>query len=363
VSDNANLNAQFRGQILESASTIETGSRVIASPSDLPILGTDTCLDIKLTVPQALAITLPSLAQLATVVGGRKLRILDANGSWGTYPVTLNASGADKIDGESSITLSQPWGGVEIESRGTYWHVSLSGVVGLGGMGGGFGPDLLPTPANADDDEFNGTTLASSWQLFGAALQAGDPSRGATIVGPNVVRVSQTLRTGWLLFQPDASAYFSKLLSTPMTQGAIYCKFSMDANDSVGPDAFGLLLCQSTAGNIDIDNAVSVSILRSTADFTWTVKAEKRVAGVSTTVYSKTLDSLVQPFDRIQINRNGGNVLFFIGSEAGGMKYLGTIAAAINPDRVAMAGFNTGGPSTIYGLDYIRRVDGVNPTV
>lgn len=68
MSDNANLNAQFRGQILESASTIETGSRVIASPSDLPILGTDTCLDIKLTVPQALAITLPSLAQLATVV-------------------------------------------------------------------------------------------------------------------------------------------------------------------------------------------------------------------------------------------------------------------------------------------------------
>lgn len=363
MSDNANLNAQFRGQILESASTIETGSRVIASPSDLPILGTDTCLDIKLTVPQALAITLPSLAQLATVVGGRKLRILDANGSWGTYPVTLNASGADKIDGESSITLSQPWGGVEIESRGTYWHVR--GVVGLGGMGGGFGPDLLPTPAAADDDEFNGTTLASSWQLFGAALQAGDPSRGATIVGPYVVRVSQTLRTGWLLFQPslsDASVYFSKLLSTPMTQGAIYCKFSMDANGSVGPDVFGLALCQSALGNIDLDNAVLVSIQR-TADCTWTVIAEKKVAGVSTAVYSKTLDSLVQPFDRIQINRNGGSFLFFIGSEAGGMKYLGTIAAAINPDRVAMSGFNTGGPSTIYGLDYIRRVDGVNPTI
>jgi hypothetical protein len=363
MSDNANLNPQFRGQILETASTIETGSRVIASPSDLPILGTDTCLDIKLTVPQALAITLPSLAQLATVVGGRKLRILDANGSWGTCPVTLNASGADKIDGESSITLSQPWGGVEIESRGTYWHVSLSGVVGLGGMGGGFGPDLLPTPAAADDDEFNGTTLASSWQLFGAALQAGDPSRGATIVGPNMVRVSQTLRTGWLLFQPDATAGISKLLSTPMTQGAIYCKFSMDANDSVGPDAFSLALCQSALGNIDLDNAVSVTIQRATADYTWTVIAEKRVAGVSTTVYSKTLDSLVQPFDRIQINRNGGSFLFFIGSEAGGMKYLGTAAAAINPDRVAMLGNNTGGPSTIYGLDYIRRVDGVNPTV
>ena len=57
-------------------------------------------------------------------------------------------------------------------------------------MEGGFGPDLLPTPANADDDEFNGLTLSSAWQLLGATVQAGDPQRGVTIVGPNVVRQS-----------------------------------------------------------------------------------------------------------------------------------------------------------------------------
>lgn len=363
MSDNANQNPQFRGQILETAGTIETGSRVIASPSDLPIQGTDTCLDIKLTTPQALTITLPALATLATVPGGRKLRILDANGSWGAYPVTLNGAGSDKIDGESSVTLSQPWGGVEIESRGTYWHVSLSGVVGLGGMGGGFGPDLLPTPGLSDDDEFNGATLGSTWQLLGATQQVGEPQRGATIVDPNVVRYSQTLRTGWLLFQPDAAAYLSKALLTPMSQGAVYCKFSMDANAGVGPDAFVLLLCQTSAGNLDINNCVTISLQRATADFTWTVKAEKRVAGVATTVYTKTLDSLVQPFDRMQITRDAGNFAFYIGSEAGGMKSLGTTAAAIAPDRIGIAGSNTGGPSPIYGVDYVRRLDGVYPTI
>lgn len=363
MSDNANLNAQFRGQILESASTIETGSRVIASPSDLPILGTDTCLDIKLTVPQALAITLPSLAQLATVVGGRKLRILDANGSWGTYPVTLNASGADKIDGESSITLSQPWGGVEIESRGTYWHVSLSGVVGLGGMGGGFGPDLLPTPANADDDEFNGLTLSPAWQLLAATAQAGEPQRGATIVGPNVVRQSVTARTGWLLFQPDASAYYSKLLASALTTGLIYAKFSMDSNAGAGTNGFALLLGQSAAGNLDVNNAVSLTLARTGGSNTWMITAEQRVGGISTTVYSATLDSFVQPIDRMQIYRDGTTYRFAVGSEAGGFKDLGSTVNAISPDRVGVAGVAVGGPSPVFGIDYIRRQDGTFPTI
>ena len=176
--------------------------------------------------------------------------------------------------------------------------------------GGGFGPDLLPTPANADDDEFNGLTLSSAWQLLGATVQAGDPQRGVTIVGPNVVRQSLSVRSGWFMFQPDVGAYYSKLLATSLTTGMVYAKFSMDSNAGVGPDAFALLLGQSTAGNLDIDNAVSVSLGRAVGSNTWTLKAEKRVAAVSTTVYTATLDSFVQPFDRMQIYRNGTTFAF-----------------------------------------------------
>ena len=38
------------------------------------------------------------------------IRIFDRLGQWGTNPFTVAASGADKIDGESSVTLSQPFG-------------------------------------------------------------------------------------------------------------------------------------------------------------------------------------------------------------------------------------------------------------
>ena len=276
---------------------------------------------------------------------------------------TVAASGADKIDGESSVTLSQPFGCIILESRGTYWHVDASGLLGFGGMGGGFGPDLLPTPANADDDEFNGLTLSSAWQLLGATVQAGDPQRGVTIVGPNVVRQSLSVRSGWFMFQPDVGAYYSKLLATSLTTGMVYAKFSMDSNAGVGPDAFALLLGQSTAGNLDIDNAVSVSLGRAVGEATHgPSRPEARCRGQHHGLHSNARQfcAAVRPHANLS-QRN--DIRVFVGSEAGGFKALGSTTAALAPDRMAFGGFATGGPSPVFGLDYVRRLDGVYPTV
>ena len=112
---------------------------------------------------------------------------------------------------------------------------------GLAGSLGAFGPDLLPTPANADDDEFNGFDAIASMATACGHRPSWRTAAGATIVGPNVVRQSVTARTGWLLFQPDASAYYSKLLASALTTGLIYAKFSMDSNAGAGTNGFALL--------------------------------------------------------------------------------------------------------------------------
>ena len=66
---------------------------------------------------------------------------------------------------------------------------------------------------------------------------------------------------------------------------------------------------QSTAGNLDIDNAVSVSLGRAVGSNTWTLKAEKRVAAVSTTVYSNAR-RLCSRSTACKIYRNGTTFAF-----------------------------------------------------
>ena len=364
MSTTPNIVPSFLGSVLPAASHPSVGERIVTTLADLlPLLATDTAIGMALVSPAPATLTLPALSTIGAEPGLRVIRIFDRLGQWGDNPFTVVASGTDKIDGESSVTLSQPFGCIILESRGTYWHVDVSGWIGLGGLTGALGPDLLPTPANADDDEFNGLTLSPAWQLLAATAQAGEPQRGATIVGPNVVRQSVTARKGWLLFQPDGSAYYSKVLASALTTGLIYAKFSMDSNAGVGTNRFALMLGQSVAGNLDVNNAVSLMLARTGGSNTWMIIAEQRLGGISTTVYSATLDSFVQPIDRMQIYRDGTTYRFAVGSEAGGFKDLGSTVNAISPDRVGVVGIAVGGPSPVFGIDYIRRKDGTFPTI
>ena len=82
------------------------------------------------------------------------------------------------------------------------------------------------------------------------------------------------------------------------------------------------------------------------------------------TVYTATLTQMTQPVARLQITRNGTTFALYAGSSQGGMKFLGSfVSAGLNPDRLVITAATTGVPPSIFGLDYVRRIDGVNPTV
>jgi hypothetical protein len=92
--------------------------------------------------------------------------------------------------------------------------------------------------------------------------------------------------------------------------------------------------------------------------------ASNVIAAVPTTVYTATLDQITQPVSRFQITRNGTSFDLYAGSSAGGMKHLANfVSGALNPNRIVFSLSTTGAPASILGLDYIRRLNGVNPTV
>ncbi len=364
MSDSMNANPSFVGQVLLTGGVLEMGARTIASSADLPIVATDQNLNV--TAAQDLTITLPLPAALGTESGSRKLRFFDGAGVWGAHPVTFVTSGGALIDGQPQVTISQPWGSVEFEWRGTYWHATGLNA-SFGGLGGGLGIDFPPDAAQTDDDEFNALTLGTEWTVTGAAVVVGDPQRGGAFAGPATVRHSQSLRTGWLLIQPSSDGnpvQYHKPLVTALTQGAVYTRFSMDSNATVGPDSFSFSLMQTLAGVPDLNNEASVSLQRSVADNSWTIVASKTIAGVNATVYTATLTQMTQPVARLQITRNGTTFALYAGSSQGGMKFLGSfVSAGLNPDRLVITAATTGVPPSIFGLDYVRRIDGVNPTV
>ena len=123
-----------------------------------------------------------------------------------------------------------------------------------------------------------------------------------------------------------------------------------------------LLLGQSTANNLDIDNAVKRKPGPLSGSNTWTLRPGKRVAAVPAPQSTQQrLNSFVQPVrPRGNLYRNG-TTFAFCGFGAGGFKALGSTTAALAPDRIAFGGFATGGPSPVFGLDYVRRLDGVYP--
>lgn len=365
MADTMNVNPEFSGRVVQTAGVLEMGERVITTLADLPILATDQNISLALGSPQSVTISLPPPAALSSTPGARKLRFFDKNGDWGAYPVTFSATGGALIDGVPSVTVSQPNAEVVFEWRGTGWHAN--GIAAFfGGLGGGFGVDLLPVVASADDDEFNAATL-QDWTVTNATVVAGEPVRGGAFVGPAQVRYSQTLRSGWLLVQPSSDGnvvQFHKPLSSPLTQGTIYCRFSMDSNAGVGPDSCSFALTQSSAGVPDLNNRIVITLVRSTTDNSWTLAADRIIASVYTSIYTATVTSLVQPVDHFQISRLGTNFYAYAGSTAAGMKYLGTFASgALNPDRIVFTMAATGAPPSLLGLDYVRRLDDANPTI
>lgn len=124
-----NVSTDLRDSIAFVAGVFYLGAREI-TVGPVVVSDSDFSLSINQTVAGALPVPLPDAAGLSTTPGSRRLRIFDGKGDAGTNNITITGTGA-LIDGAASVVISSNWGGVDLEWRGTYWHVlnALSAAV------------------------------------------------------------------------------------------------------------------------------------------------------------------------------------------------------------------------------------------
>jgi hypothetical protein len=89
-------------------------SRSVASNTPYNAINTDQYIGV--TYAGATTIN------LAAGVSNQGLVIKDERGTAGTYPITINANGADTIDGQSSVILSVNWASLTLWYN-TGWHI------------------------------------------------------------------------------------------------------------------------------------------------------------------------------------------------------------------------------------------------
>lgn len=233
---------------------------------------------------------------------------------------------------------------------------------------GGLSLDAKPATPHADDDEFDATTLSTSWSKHFTTV-VDPPKRGAGFLvssTPASMRTSLTQRRGWLLMQAESSqgdAAISKVLSSAFTGGLIYTKVSIDGDNSIQQNYFAFGICQTLSGGIDGFNLMQVALNKDGADNSWLLTATAIEAG-TTAVYTDSLDSFLTPICRMAIGIDGNDIHFFAGGEQGNFKHLGYYTkSTFTPARIFFNNWNGQGVPPVNGIDYVRRLDGAFPTV
>lgn len=122
MSDTGNVFPDLRGLIVDVSGIRFLGERRITASADLPDRDGDYTLAIAITPAAPATYTLPNPLQLGTVPGSAVRRVFDPIGQASTENITIVASGGALIDGAASVVISQAFGMVELEWRGTYWH-------------------------------------------------------------------------------------------------------------------------------------------------------------------------------------------------------------------------------------------------
>lgn len=81
--------------------------RAIRSSADLPIVSTDSILNV--TISTGLTVTIPA----ASGQSGLPLRFEDVEGNWAANNVTFNRTGSDTFDGATSVVADLNFGWIE----------------------------------------------------------------------------------------------------------------------------------------------------------------------------------------------------------------------------------------------------------
>lgn len=111
-----NINRNDINELLESEDSglfteITTESGVYAMDDD------DTTMFMNTAAPTTINL------QTAVGVGGRIVIIKDDTGNAGASNITINADGAENIDGLATQTISTNWGRMILQSNGVNWRI------------------------------------------------------------------------------------------------------------------------------------------------------------------------------------------------------------------------------------------------
>lgn len=120
----------------QGTSAQKTGLR-IATSSPVTVVNTDCVVICKLTVPAAVAVTLPA------GVTGQYYVIADGTGDAATNNITITPNGAETIDGAATLVLAQNYSAVTLAFNGAGNWVIISSHDGGSAGGGSTGTGLV----------------------------------------------------------------------------------------------------------------------------------------------------------------------------------------------------------------------------
>lgn len=237
---------------------------------------------------------------------------------------------------------------------------------GTGGSSASF-LDQVPASPDARNEEFGGSfpgsfTAAGSWSAGGFDVYTD------TGVLTTVRYDWNSGRPGWLLTQPGRSSGGSNYLHKAITvetnmQIWIHAQFNIKINVGGECSVVAIVLGQTSAGVLDVNNAVYISI-RQNASNQYSHRVEKFIAGV----YTNAGDSSPAPAQQattpvyLLLQKTGTSYyLWYAGASGEWISGTTSTTAAITPDRVglfiqnacASGGSPVAGPP-LMNIDFMR---------
>jgi len=156
-------------------SVVKQTSRVALTSPVTVAAATDFTVVCKLSTPGAVTVNLPAGAT------GQVFAVVDGTGDAGTNAVTIDASGAETINGQLTYAINENFGGVLIHWNGTGWNVLADFV----------GNDPRFTSINVSGTATIGTVTATNATVGGVAVTT--ISNTQTLTGKSISGADNTL--------------------------------------------------------------------------------------------------------------------------------------------------------------------------
>lgn len=227
-----------------------------------------------------------------------------------------------------------------------------------------------PGAANANDDEFNSTTLDSDWLIYNftddaaGTVSTDDIDFYGTFNSGNAVRVTAhpATRPSWALVQiPARSKYYTMTKAYTFPTNVLVwmrAKFTQKVSIANNDGTIGIMFSATTSDHDDPQNGLFLyfnepdsSIIRTSP---W-----KREGGTWAQVGAQTTNVTAQgqALEYAAIHKVGSDYHLWVGTESNWI-YLDSTTLSFTPTRVGFV-FQTVGtaPSLTHGIDFVRFIE------